>query len=267
MSVKPEKTHPLVINGLRRPVEMWLHDERDQHVSKDIAENGVWESYETQLFMERFEPGMTFVDVGANIGYYSLLAAAQIGGDGLIFAFEPDPDNYALLKKNLALNGLDCVDAVPSGLSNCDRIANIFCSATNFGDHRIYDDGSERSSKPISLINGSDYLRPKVDQIDLLKIDTQGAECQVIEGLLPLLQANSAKLCMIIEFWPFGLRRAGGSAHTLLDMLTLLELPIQIIDHINHQLVPCSETQLREWVDMVEENPKDEGFMNIMLGV
>jgi hypothetical protein len=88
----------------------------------------------------------------------------------------------------------------------------------------------------------------------------------VVAGLLPLLRASGESLSIIIEFWPYGLRKSGSSAHQLLDMLVTLDLPISIIDHIGHQLVPCSEQQLRGWVDMVDAHPDDEGFMNLLFG-
>jgi hypothetical protein len=71
---------------------------------------------------------------------------------------------------------------------------------------------------------------------------------------------------MIVEFWPYGLRQAGASAHLLLDLLSSLGLPLAVIDHQGHELLPCSEKQLREWVDMVEVDLSDQGFMNILVG-
>lgn len=260
------KPYPLEIAGLNQPLQLWLHDTRDQHVSRDIAANGIWEAYETRLVIERLKPGDCFVDVGANIGYYTAIAADRLGNSGDIIAFEPDPDNVELLQKNMRENGFDCVDIVAAGLSDSDRHAVLFRSATNFGDHQIYDNGDGRESCSIDLVNGSEYLQGKVAAINLLKIDTQGAESQVIGGLLPILKQSGKQLSIIIEFWPYGLRKAGSSAYDLLDMLAELELPFKIIDHLGHDLLDCTEQQLREWVKMVEADPDDQGFMNIMLG-
>jgi len=266
-------TRPYLLNvpSLNKSVSLWVHDQRDQHVSKGIAEQGIWESYETQLFMQRLKPGINVVDVGANIGYYSVIAADQLAGSGYIAAFEPDPENYQLLQKNLQHNQFDAIDAVKvdavhAGLAGQDSEGELFLSDSNFGDHQIYDAGEGRASRSIRLLNGSDYLQQKIQHIDLLKIDTQGAESAVIAGLLPLLQNSGDKLSIIIEFWPYGLRQSGSSAHQLVDMLSSLNLPIRIIDHLDRNLLHCTEQQLREWVDMVETNPQDQGFMNILLG-
>jgi len=262
-SLKPYK---LAIKALHSPLKMWLHDQRDQHVSKGIAEQGLWEAYETELFIDRIEANAIIVDVGANIGYYSLIAADQLQGSGQVIAFEPDVRNFALLEKNLQENVLSGVRAVNAALSNKKAAGHLFLSDSNFGDHQIYDNGDNRPHQAIELLNGGEYLSDKISHIDLLKIDTQGAEYGVIAGLMPLLRASGPRLSIIIEFWPFGLRRAGASAHQLLDLLISLDLPIAIIDHIGHALLPCSERQLREWVDMVETDLSDEGFMNILIG-
>ncbi|HEB28534.1 MAG TPA: FkbM family methyltransferase [Porticoccus sp.] len=261
-----DHAYPLKLKQLNQPLNMWLHDQRDQHVSKDIADKGVWEIYETQLILERLKPGINFVDVGANIGYYTLIAADQVGSSGFVAAFEPDPENFLLLEKNLAENNFNFVEAVNAGLSDADRDGSLFLSDSNFGDHQIYDAGDGRDSRSIQLLNGAEYLQEKIKTIDLLKIDTQGAESQVMSGLLPLLQRSGKTLTIIIEFWPYGLRQSGSSAHQLVDMLMTLQLPLRIIDHVGHQLLDCSEQQLREWVDMVDAVPDDQGFMNIMLG-
>lgn len=264
----------MALDCLHMPRQLWLHDQRDQHVSKALAESGVWEIYETQLIIERLFSGATFVDVGANIGYYTILAADQVGVEGQVFAFEPDTDNFALLDKNINHNALTNIQAVNAGLAQHDSEARLFLSESNFGDHQIYDDGSGRDSQPIQLLNGSQYLQPRLDTIDVLKIDTQGAEVQVLGGLLPLLKkilarntaAKQSPLSIIIEFWPYGLRKSNASAHELLDLLMALALPLQIIDHIEHTLIACTEQQLREWIDMVDAHPDDQGFMNLLIG-
>lgn len=260
------ETFALKIDQLNNAINVYVHDQRDQHVSRGIVDNGIWEAFETQLLIERLQTGITFIDVGANLGYYTVIAADRIGRDGKIIAFEPDPANFHLLQKNIAHNGFDFVDAVNAGLSDSNTCGQLFLSDSNYGDHQIYDNGEGRDSHRITLVNGTDYLRDRISRIDLLKVDTQGAESRVIAGLLPLLQQSADNLTIIIEFWPYGLRKAGSSAHQLLDMLLTLALPMNIIDHVGHQLIACSDRQLREWVDMVDAHPDDQGFMNIMLG-
>lgn len=255
----------LNIEGLQSPLEMHVHDQRDQHVSRGIATEGLWEPYETQLVIQRLKPGDVFIDVGANIGYYSLIASTLVGASGSVISFEPDPANYHLLMKNLQVNNLSNVNAINAALSDVKGEGSLYLSTNNFGDHQIYDNGDERKKSAIQLLNGSEVLGG-IDNITLVKIDTQGAEYHVLKGLLPILRKQPHPLSLIVEFWPFGLRKAGASADKLLDLLSELDLPFSAIDHVGFKLAPCSESALREWVAMVESDPNDEGFMNILLG-
>ena len=75
---------------------------------------GRYEPETTRLFKETVKPGMVVVDIGAHVGYYTLLAAKQVGPDGKVYAFEPEPGNHALLLKNIGMNGYDNVVATPT---------------------------------------------------------------------------------------------------------------------------------------------------------
>jgi hypothetical protein len=81
-----------------------------------------------------------------------------------------------------------------------------------------------------------------------------------------LLQASGPQLRMIVELTPFSLRAAGSSGAGLVALLAQLELPFAIIDHLEHNLVPCSAGGLIEWCDNVDASAGDQGFMNIFLG-
>ena len=260
-----QRIFPLAVEGLPQTIKMIVHDERDQHVSKGIAEQGIWEAYESQLVLERLQSGDVFIDVGANIGYYSLLASTVVGESGRVYGFEPDPENFSLFEKNIAINQLSNVDSFNVALSDHDGKGELFVNSSNFGDHQIYDNGNGRACVTIELREGARLLS-QVQNVRLVKVDTQGAEYQVLIGLLPLLKKQQGPLSLIIEFWPFGLRKSGAGADQLLDVLVSLGLPFYIIDHVGHGLEACSEQQLREWVAMMEDHPDDEGFMNILVG-
>ena len=249
-----------------KPLYMGVHPDGDQHVSAQIREQGSWEAYESELFCKILSPGDCVIDVGANIGYYSVLAAAAVGDKGRVYAFEPDPTNFALLESNIALNGMNTVTAINAGLAATNSASALFLSETNWGDHQIYHRGEHRKSVPIDLIRGDDFFNDKIARFDLLKIDTQGAEFKVLSGLEATLRASLPRVHIMIEFWPFGLKKAGDHGHALLDLLASLNLPFWTIDHVGHTLHACSESELREWVDALDANPHDEGFFNLLLG-
>ena len=129
---------------------MFVHGLQDQHVSRRIREDGIWEPYETSLLLRLLQPGDVFVDVGANIGYFSVLAASLVGEQGAVFSFEPDPNNYRLLCANMALNAFDGNSVtVEAALSDLAGEGRLFLSEDNLGDHQVYVGDEERDSVPI----------------------------------------------------------------------------------------------------------------------
>lgn len=253
---------------LSPPVQLYVHGPQDKFVSRTIRETGLWEPYETSLLQQILRPGSVFVDVGANIGYFSVVAANLVGSAGQVIAFEPDPLNFSLLKASIALNGFEArTVALEAGLANAASHGQLYLSTENFGDHQIYSGEPGRLSLPITLHHGTDFLRSRIDRLDLLKVDTQGSEYAVMEGLMPLLRELSSPPQIIIELTPFSLREAGASGRALICLLDRLGLPFWIIDHVEHRLVRSSADELSLWCDDVDACEGDQGFMNILVGV
>jgi FkbM family methyltransferase len=263
------KLYPLNIDGLPAAAAMYVHQQQtDTQVSRRIMAEGVWEPYETALIVERLQPGDTFVDVGANIGYYSVIASQLVGDQGRVYSFEPEPDNFALLAANTALCSNDNVTTVNAALAAEPGQGFLYLNTENRGDHQIYDDGEGRQKTAIELLHGDSFFQALATDttIDILKVDTQGAEIAVLTGLDQTVRNSLGQITLIIEFWPRGLRMAGGDANDLLDWMMSLNLPMFNIDHINHQLLPMTEAELRSWINLLSTYPDDDGFFNILLG-
>jgi FkbM family methyltransferase len=257
----------LRIPGLPRPLQLYVHGEQDRFVSHRIREEGIWEPFETSLVLRLLRPGDVFVDVGANVGYFSVLAASVVGAQGAVFAFEPDPDNCRLLRANAELNGLGhCITAVEAALADVEGEGRLFLSADNLGDHQVYVGDERRSSVPITLVHGSQYLMARLQRMDLLKVDTQGAEFQVMAGLLPLLQGLAQPPRIMIELTPHSLRQAGASGRALIELLATLGQPMWIIDHVEGCLGASSAEDLALWCDNWDRVAEARGFMNILVG-
>lgn len=258
---------PLRIPGVSGGLSMRVHEQNDHTISRRIREEGVWEPYETSLLTRFLRPGAVFVDVGANIGYFSVIAARLVGDSGSVFAFEPGRDNFTLLQDNLARN--DCqhiVAAQEAGLALAAGHGRLYLSADNAGDHQIFAGSDARRHHPVSLLNGSDYLRGRLSRMDLLKVDVQGAEYSVIAGLLPLLLELPQPTRILVELTPLSLRQAGSSGRELVELLAPLGPALHIIDHIEHRLVACPAAELARWCDDVDAVSDDAGFMNILVG-
>lgn len=265
MSKAQSSPVPLRVAGTDAQLAIFVHGERDRHVSRHLREHGIWEPYETRLLMGGLQPGDAFLDVGANLGYFSLLAADRVGPDGRVVAIEPDPVNFGLLQRSIAHNGLDgIIEAHCLALSDRDGDARLYLSEDNLGDHQVFATGEERDSVPVQLRRGDALLGSTLARLDLVKIDTQGSEYGVVTGLLPLLQRSRPRL--IVELTPLSLRQCGSSGRALIELLAQLQQPFWIVDHVEHRLVASSAQELALWCDQVDAVPGDAGFMNILVG-
>lgn len=255
------------IPGLPGALSLQTHDPLKDLVSRKLHAERQWEPFETALWIACQRAGDVVVDVGANLGYFSLLSAQHQRKASHIFAFEPASDNVALLRDNLDLNDAKgSVEVCAVALGDSDANTSLHRNEDNRGDHQIYSGDGERSQETISVREGAKFLLPRVDRIDLLKVDTQGSEYAVIVGLLPLLQASGGGLRILLELTPFSLRLANSSGRALVTLLASLGLPLWIVDHIEHRLVASDAEALCEWSDNVDSVPGDRGFMNIFMG-
>ncbi len=252
----------LEIKNLGQPISLLVHQGPDL-VSREITAQKVWEPFETELLLARLGPGQVFVDVGANIGYYSVIADQLVGAAGSIYAFEPERKNFELLVRNLENCRCRDVNLHHAGLSDLAGASELYLSPENWGDHRISAEQG-RSIQPIEMLCGDDLLAGK--HIDFLKIDTQGAEYQVVNGLRNSIQANSAWLAMVIEYWPWGLAASGSSAEAFVELLGSFNMPIHIIDHLANRLIPAGLSDLLAFAKNTRLAEVPQGFVNIMLG-
>jgi FkbM family methyltransferase len=270
-SASPERPEPplaaLRVAGLPSGLRLRVHASGDRFISRRLLEEGSWEPYETSLLLSILQPGGVFVDVGANLGYYPVVAAQRVGASGAVFAFEPDPANFRLLQENLRLNHCQAVvSAFQAGLAEQAGRARLYLSEDNAGDHQIFQAEPGRRSVAVELYRGSDFLRPRLRRMDLLKVDVQGAEYAVMSGLMPLLLELPEPPQIMLELTPLSLRQAGCSGRRLIELLAQLSRPLWIIDHIEHRLAPCAVEELARWCDDVDAVPGDAGFINILVG-
>ncbi|WP_207477501.1 FkbM family methyltransferase [Arenibaculum pallidiluteum] len=235
---------PLQVQGLGRSLAMRVHDRTDIFVSASIRQHGYWEPQETLAFCNAVQPGMTVVDIGANIGYYTILAAARVGASGRVFAFEPDPVNAALLRENVALNQLDNVQVIEAAIGADDGVLPLHISPTNLGDHRLYDTGEVREVRQVAVRSLDRFLRAGALVPGLVKIDTQGFEPVIFGSLLPWCRATGHWPTIFSEFWPYAIERAGGSYVAFLEMLHEANLDYWLILEESRRAVPLHISEM-----------------------
>ena len=194
-------------------------DSRDIGVAPFLLEWGFYEKYETELFKRLVKKGMVVVDVGANIGYYTLLAAHLVGDEGKVFAFEPDPNNYSLLCKNIEVNGYRNVIPVRKAVFSKSGEMELFLDESNLGGHSLSEANVDKgASIMVEVTSLDDYFRNTDYKIDVIKMDVQGSEMAVLEGMANIINQND-DLKIITEFWPMGLRNSGSSPAGFLNKL------------------------------------------------
>jgi len=182
-----------------------------------LSLNGSYEPFETQLIKKVIRQGDISVDAGANIGYYTLLFSRLTGESGRVFAFEPAPVNFALLKKNLGINGCSNVEPVQKAVSNITGNASLFLHERNSTDHRIFRSKDRRRGIDIETTSLDDYFKDFRGKINFIKIDVQGAELQVLEGMRKILKNHPVKIAL--EFSPLLLKSCGSEPEKLVSIL------------------------------------------------
>jgi FkbM family methyltransferase len=171
---------------------------------REVSHLGVWEKQETEIIKKIVNQGDVVLDIGANIGYFTLLFSRLVGPSGKVYSFEPEPENFSLLKKNVELNNYKNIILIQKAVSNENRKIKLFLSMNNEGDHQIYDSGENRNFIEIDSIRLDDYFKNFEKKINFIKMDIQGAECKAIEGMQNILEKNN-QLKLITEYWPYGL--------------------------------------------------------------
>ena len=198
-----------------------------------------YEKAATQLLHRILEAGDIFIDVGAHIGYYSLLGARLVGPTGTVYAFEPDPSNYALLKRNIALNAFTNIQPVEKAVSNKAGCHTLILDRRS-GWHSLFLAPRRAGTVQVETTSLDDFFVGSQVTCSVMKIDVQGAEAHVLGGATKLLQ-NSPRLKIIMEFWPDGLKSAGRLPQDFFVDLQRLGFRVSVIDEERGTLVPVND--------------------------
>lgn len=215
-------------------------DRTDETISRMILA-GDFESFETAIVKTYIKNGFHVLDIGANIGYYSLVFASLVGSQGKVYAFEPTPRTFQILKHNIHQNGFDSVvTPYQYGISNVNQKAQLYINDYNKGDNRLYK-SADMKSVDIDLVTIDNFL--KLDsKIDFIKMDIQGAEALAIKGMFQLLQKD--KPTVIMEFWPHRIKRLGIEPKEMLQDLQNIGYGFQDIEEHHKKIVSITAEEL-----------------------
>ena len=169
-------------------------DQTDPVASGAIA-LGVYERYESELFRSKVKPDMTIIDIGANLGYYTAIASRRAGERGLVIAFEPEPNFFKILSRNISRNNMKNAICFEIAVAEKNGLTNLYLSNENKGHNSIIRSEELKTSTQVKTTTLDDFLfYQKITKVDIIKMDIEGAEILALEGMkntlikhLPLL--------------------------------------------------------------------------------
>lgn len=211
---------------------------------------------QTNFFKKNIKDGDVVLDLGANNGYFTCLFAQLVGKSGKVFAFEPEPNNFKLIKKNVEINGYQNVIVEQKAVSNIKGFIKMYLSNSP-KDHRIYDTHENRKSIEIECITLDEYFKDFNQKIDFVKSNIQGADYAAFQGMESIFEKSKSGIVMAIEFNPTMIKEFGGNAEEFLDKL--LDDDFKLHDLRWHEeIIPISKDKMMK---LYNEKNKKGGFM------
>lgn len=220
----------------------WGHkmflDSRDVSVTPHLLLDGYWELWITKFFMRILREGMTVVEVGANIGYYTILAASRVGVHGKVYAFEANPQVFDILYRNIEVNGfLDrvtlvnktVIDKSGSLQFHCPKYHQADGSIVPFSDKLLKEIREERETIKVEAVSLDEYFSQQHEKIDILKIDAEGSEPLIFKGMKKLLASNS-DIKIVCEFTPPNYKEQGLDPKAFLNEIIKQGFKVKLIN-------------------------------------
>jgi FkbM family methyltransferase len=239
-------------------------DKHDPDVSRQIQEHGwyVDERFDIEVFQKHLKTGMTFLDLGANVGFYTFLARSTIGQKGRFFAFEPYPRNAELIRASIGENSFhNNVTLVEAAVSDKNGKASLYLSPDASSENSLldlefrYNDDAkkeeglgrkgqqEKRAITVDVVTVDDYFEKKVGdtKVDFIKMDIEGSEYRAFKGMSNKVLRDNDRMILMLEFWPNGFRKDNHDPYEFLE--TLAKSPeggggfdIQFIDNIKQEV-------------------------------
>jgi FkbM family methyltransferase len=219
------------------PIGSFVLDRKDTLVRPAIEAARSWDYDVASLIERSLKPGMRFLDVGANLGYFTVLGSRLVGPNGSVVAVEPDPNNLQLLRANLWRNGCSNVRVLPLAAdSRRGHISLVIFPEGGAATEVTRDAARYEADARVEVEDIGRIMAPTaplddlvVPPVDVIKMDTQFTEHEVIEGLLDTIAA-SPDLLIISEFGPEEIRRRKVDPKAVLERWAGLGFDIKVLE-------------------------------------
>lgn len=222
-----------------------------------LSINPIYGESDTKIVKKLIKNGDVVLDIGANIGYYTLIFAKLVGNSGKVFAFEPEPENFKILQKNIKINEYANVFLEQKAVSNNNEKLTLYIS-DKAGSHRIYKPEKYVKSIDIESITIDNYLKKNnIKKIDFVKIDVEGAELNVLQGIQNLLDFDK-NIVLFIEFSPNQIQSCGLEPFDLINFLEKNNFKIYFAEKENNK------TQFYEFNKIYSYNKYKNKTINLL---
>jgi len=236
--------------GLLRPTwfefqpGLWMKLDIRELVQETILSEGIWEPKTTRYLCDSLSPGQVFLDIGANAGYFSLLASRLVGESGKVLAVEPNPVMAEQLRRNVERSILSNIAITEAACSDSVEVRELYVgNPYNTGNSSLSRENLAWTKSVRVKCTTADLLleRYHLQRVDLVKIDVEGAELQVLQGMPNVLERLRPKI--IIELVPSLLKGFSTEVSAVTEYLAAFHYRIlSLEEHSNYLCVPveCS---------------------------
>lgn len=200
----------------------------DRLVAMVLWKYGLLEKQESRLLRTLVRPGMTVVDIGANIGYYTTLFADWVGAQGRVYAFEPERENFDMLSLAVRQGGITNAVLENAGIGSHTGKHDMYINPIHSGDHRTHESCRFDKKVEIQMMRLDDYFAAR-QGIHLIKMDIQGGEYFALQGMKNTL-VQGKEMALLTQLEPLLLHEAGCSPERFLGEMIELGFSCRVMD-------------------------------------
>ena len=226
-------------------------DKSDLDLSRQVKMFGTYstESLEKTILEKYLKKGQTFFDIGANIGFYSLLARSVVGPNGMVCSFEASKENSDLIKMSIKKNAFDNINVINSAISDAVGEGYLYVSPYYNSEHSLFDyhysSGKNNCDKmSVSLNTVDNFLKSNPGlNVDFIKMDIEGSESKALDGMRDTINHNK-NLVLVTEFWPQGLQNSRTAPKEFLEKIGSFGFKIHHIDEYQKKSYPVTINEM-----------------------
>jgi len=207
-------------------------------VTTALIKKGIFHPVMTKTVRELVKPGMVVIDAGAHVGYFTLIMAKYVGKSGLVYAFEPEPNNFRLLTKNVSLNKYQNIKLLQLAVTDANGKGTLYVSTISQGSHSLACSNIKRARVRVKLVSLDSFFSNHKG-FDFIKVDVEGAEYGVLRSMHDIVRKNP-NILMIYEFGQHLLQGFGVKPIELLNLLTNYGFKIYNINEKTQRVGPVS---------------------------